>query len=375
MKSAQRWVFTQASISAPTCRWSTFYVVKSVWFKNKNTFTNKTSLGPPLGCICKCILRWMAWEQVRCGRLKRPDRRTTSKRFRTTGWSSSEKTIRAIWKDSTEKNSFVLLVLTWLFTFRKELKNLTQEIEDWEWHENRELESKVTQFPNFARFPKFGEISEIDNLNIINNMIFQNITRCIWNEMICQHCFLCMWIWPRLMMILTFDMFSLSAFVYSIICRVFGGNSSTWATGKPHLTLKATIARCISIFCISISCISISFISIFCISIFCISIFCISMFCISMFCISLWADHSNFLLHHGCFHIGARLRSVWGVAQQNKFRNWKEKIEKTCPQTEFGNWKKRKKWKKWHSIFMCLKTAWLKLKKYYDIFAGPTRKL
>ena len=76
----------------------------------------------------------------------------------------------------------VLLVLTWLFTFRKELKNLTQEIEDWEWHENRELESKVTQFPNFARFPKFGEISEIDNLNIINNMIFQNITRCIWNR-------------------------------------------------------------------------------------------------------------------------------------------------------------------------------------------------
>ena len=29
------------------------------------------------------------------------------------------------------------------YQFRKELKNLTQELEDWEWHENRDLESKV----------------------------------------------------------------------------------------------------------------------------------------------------------------------------------------------------------------------------------------
>ena len=36
---------------------------------------------------------------------------------------------------------------------RKELKNLTQEIEDWEWHENRELESKVAKFSNEAKFP------------------------------------------------------------------------------------------------------------------------------------------------------------------------------------------------------------------------------
>ena len=59
------------------------------------------------------------------------------------------------------------MVLTWLFTFRKELKNLTQEIEDWEWHENRELESKVTEFPKFGKILKFGKISKIDNLNII----------------------------------------------------------------------------------------------------------------------------------------------------------------------------------------------------------------
>ena len=30
-----------------------------------------------------------------------------------------------------------------MYQFRKELKNLTQELEDWEWHENRDLESKV----------------------------------------------------------------------------------------------------------------------------------------------------------------------------------------------------------------------------------------
>ena len=30
---------------------------------------------------------------------------------------------------------------------------MTQEIEDWEWHENRELESKVAKFSTMAQYP------------------------------------------------------------------------------------------------------------------------------------------------------------------------------------------------------------------------------
>ena len=167
LKCVQRWVFTQASISAPTCRWSSFFIflflillqskcwhpsqhagdhlvgfpqlvevpqplekwihfcfwgffilkenrnmLLSVWYAILSYFKTRILASRLLNEISSCTLsflshehsellphhqvlpggsqsipRWMAWQQVQCGRLKRPGRRSTSKTFRTTGWS------------------------------------------------------------------------------------------------------------------------------------------------------------------------------------------------------------------------------------------------------------------------------------------------
>ena len=136
---------------------------------------------------------------------------------------------------------------------------------------------------NFPTVANCDKIVVLDYSNVSGKEIWET-------RIICEHCSLWMWICS--------ENFDFSVFLWSIdTIQGLWGQFFYLGNGKTSLDLEGNHCK-------------VNFHSIF-LSFF-VFYFFVS-YTTQMFCIFLWADHSNFLRCHGCIHLGAELRSVWGV--------------------------------------------------------------